>query len=98
MVSLPLIFLVFDTPVAYLSPTSRCLTVGDSLLSRAATDLVIRCWHGVSRAEFSLTEPIPLQAVYAESSRIQDYCMARLGHENMACDPKSSSALSVDFF
>ena len=28
MFSLPLIFLIFGTPVAYLSPTSRCLTVG----------------------------------------------------------------------
>ena len=25
--------------------------------------------HGVSRAEFSLTEPIPLQAVYIDHSR-----------------------------
>ena len=25
--------------------------------------------HGVSRAEFSLTEPIPLQAVYVDHSR-----------------------------
>ena len=28
MFSLPLIVLIFGTPVAYLSPTSRCLTVG----------------------------------------------------------------------
>ena len=50
--------------------------------------------HGVSRAEFSLTEPIPLQAVYIHHSRN----MARLGHEHMALDSKSSFALAVDFF
>ena len=52
--------------------------------------------HGVSRAEFSLTEPIPLQAVYDDHSR--NYSMACLGHEHMAIDSKNSSALVVGFF
>ena len=32
------------------------------------------------------------------TAEIHDYCMARLGHEHMAVDSKSSSALAVDFF
>ena len=62
--------------------------------------------HGVTRAEFSLTEPIPLQAVYIDHSRNPrllygspwSYCMARLGHEHMAVNSKSSSGVAVDFF
>ena len=52
--------------------------------------------HGVSRAELSLTEAIPLQSVYVDHE-IQDYCMACLGHEYMPVDSNSSSALDVDF-
>ena len=51
--------------------------------------------HGVSRADFSLTEPISSQAVYVDHSRNQDYCMACIGHEYMAVNSKSSSALDL---
>ena len=44
-------------------------------------------------AEFSLTEPVPLQAVYIDHSR-----NPRLLYEHMTVDSKSSSALAVDFF
>ena len=50
--------------------------------------------HGVSRAEFSLTESIPLQAVYVDHSRNPRLLY---GHEYMTVDSKSSSALNVDF-
>ena len=74
MFSLPLIFLIFGTPVAYLSPTSRCLTVGAVIVIPGCDRSGIGVFfgfhlHGVSRAEFSLTEPIPLQAVYIDHSR-----------------------------
>ena len=52
--------------------------------------------NGVSRAEFSLTEPI-FKLFILTTTEIQDYCMARLGHKYMAVDSKSSSALDVDF-
>ena len=32
------------------------------------------------------------------TAEIHDYCIARLGHEHMAVDSKSSSALAIDFF
>ena len=32
------------------------------------------------------------------TAEIHDYCMARLGHEHMAVDAKSSFAQAVDFF
>ena len=52
---------------------------------------------GVSRAEFSLVEPIPFQAVYIDYSRNPRLLMARLGHEYMDVDSKKSSALNFDF-
>ena len=50
--------------------------------------------HDVSKAKFSLTEPVSLQDVYVE---FHDYNMARLCHKRMAVDSKSSSTLAVDF-
>ena len=54
--------------------------------------------HGVSRAEFSLTEPSLSRLFILTTAEIHDYCMARLGHEHMAVYSKSSSALAIDFF
>ena len=53
--------------------------------------------HGVSRAELSLTEAISLQTVYVDHSRNSRLLYGCLGHECMAVDSKSSSALDVDF-
>ena len=82
---------------------ARCLTVGAVIVipgcDRSGIKGVIGVYHhSVSRAEFSLTEPIPLRAVYTDHSRNPRFCMARLGHEHMVVDLKSSSALGVNFF
>ena len=52
--------------------------------------------HGVSKADLSLMEAIPLQAVYVDHSR-NPRLLYGVGHEYMAVDSKSSSVLDVDF-
>ena len=66
--SLPMIFSTFVTPVAFFSPTSKCSTVDTIIVNpgcdRSGIMEILRLFiHGVSWVEFSLTEPIPLQAV-----------------------------------
>ena len=103
MFSLPLIFLIFGTPVAYLSPTSRCLTVG-------AVIVIPGCdWSGIKvflvfifmvclGQSSAWRSPSLSRLFILTTAEIHNYCMARLGHEHMAVDSKSSSALAVDFF
>ena len=65
---MPLIFFNFGTPVAYLSPMSRRLTGGAVIVIPGCDRSVVIgiLNHGVYRAEFSLTELIPLQIVHVD--------------------------------
>ena len=93
MFSLPLIFLIFGTPVAYLSPTSRCLTVGTVIVilgcDRSGIKLflvfIIMVYLGQSSAWRS---PSLSRLFILTTAEIHDYCMARLGHEHMAVDSR----------
>ena len=107
MLSLPLIFFIFDlfifdTSVAHLSPTSRCLTVGavivlpgcDQSGIKAFLMLFIMVYIGRSSAWRS---PSLSRLSILTTAEIHDYCMARPGHEHMVVDSKSFSALAVSF-
>ena len=103
MFSLPLIFLTFVPPVAYLSPTPQWLAVGGVIINPAcdrsgiegSLDLLSMMLQGENSAWRSLSLSRLFMLTTAE---FHDNNMARLGHEHMAVDSKSSSALAVDFF
>ena len=103
MFSLPLIFMIFGTPVAYLSPTSRCLTVGAVIVipgcDRSGIRVLLVFIFMVCLGQSSAWRSPSLSRLFIlTTAEIHDYCMARFGHEHMAVDSKSSSALAVDFF
>ena len=86
--------------VAYLSPTSRCLTVGAVIVIpgcdrsgiKVLLVFIIMVFLGHSSAWRS---PSLSMLFILTTAEIHGYCMARLGHEHMAVDSKSSSALTV---
>ena len=93
MFSLPLIFLIFGTPVAYLSPTSRCLTVGTVIVipgcDRSGIKLFFVFITMVCLGQSSAWRSPSLSRLFIlTTAEIHDYCMARLGHEHMAVDSK----------
>ena len=63
---------------------------------QASISLTGFVFYNVSWEKFSLTEPIPLHAVYVDQSRIP--YMIRRRHELMVVDSKRSSVLAIGFF
>ena len=88
MFSVPLIFLIFGTPMAYLSPTSRCLTVGAVIVIsgcersgiKVLLVFILMVFLGQSPAWRS---PSLSRLIILTKAEIYDYCMARLGHEHV---------------
>ena len=102
MFSLPLIFLTFVPPVAYLSPMPQLLAVGAVIVKPGCDQSGIKVSLGLLsmmiQGQNSAWRIQSLSRLFMlTTAEFHDNNMAPLGHENMAIASKSS-ALAFDFF